>query len=500
MAAIALIGGAIQTKVLNMLQKRLHRLREEEELRAEADEVSKAAERFKNVGAEMAEWEEKHGKGSSENSKSFGRASTLVPSALDIEKTSESKTNLLSLPYQAVSLDSPSLLQGTPSTAWHSVEELNSETRPSAKDDDLESRLKLLVDVRKARESIRGSLDDLRRMTPTPSLGAATPRAGSPRRSFTSELDPARDRRPSSASTQILESSSPYTTLARNRSSTSLLDRPRPGSVAYLDSQHPVAVSHSPALSLGSGHGSERDSYVASRSIKTPDLAVPPAGTYSRQVSGHSLLSDFAPPSETTRRSPIVRDPSERARLDTIAMPPPSLPLRRSASAQPALGDLEMLQDASADRRVSGSAAGPGYSSLPSKRSSQQLGKPVPRTMTYDELSERHRKRLSKLQNPVTSKMTEEVAAQQARKRWEREKRTEREDMKRRETEKRNSVRESQRMSAHHRTGSQEVLQKTAEWRQSVHSGWDQAGMPVSKERPSLSGGAKRGSSYGMIN
>ena len=501
MAAIALIGGAIQTKVLNMLQKRLRRIREEEEMRAEADEVSKAAERFKNVGAEMAEWEEKHGKGSSGTTKSIGRESTLVPSILDIEKTSDSKANLLSLPYQAVALDSPPLLQGTPTTAWHSVEELSSEIRPPMNDQDLESKLKLLEDVRKARESIRGSLDDLRRMTPTPTLGAATPRAVSPPLSVISDMDPAKLRRNSSASAQILDASSPYTPLARNGSSTSLLDRPRPGPVAFVESQRPTVVTRSPALSLVSAHGSEWDSYVASRTIKSPDLAVPPIGTHSRQPSGHSLLRDFAPRADTTNRLPAARETSERARLDTMAMPPPSLPIRRSATAQPVFESLETLEDTSSpDRQITGSAAGPGYSSLSSSRSSHQLGKALPRTMTYDELSERHRKRLSQLQTPITSKMTEEVAAQQARERWEREKRAEREDMRRKEAEKRNSVRDLQRLSVNQRPPSQEILQKTAEWRQSVQSGLDQAAMPGPKSRHGSSGGMRRGSSYGMIN
>jgi len=65
-----------------MLQKRLKQMREEEEARIEAEEVSKAAEKFKNVGSELDEWEEKHGKGSTGTSTPREHGSNTVLSQL----------------------------------------------------------------------------------------------------------------------------------------------------------------------------------------------------------------------------------------------------------------------------------------------------------------------------------------------------------------------------------------------------------------------------------
>jgi hypothetical protein len=96
--------------------------------------------------------------------------------------------------------------------------------------------------------------------------------------------------------------------------------------------------------------------------------------------------------------------------------------------------------------------------------------------MTYDELSERHRKRISQLQDPVTSKMREEVEIAAARERWEKQKRIEREEMRRREQEKAARLREREREGADvegmRRVKERgEVIRSTDEWRRSVHSG-----------------------------
>ena len=448
LAAVVLVGAAIQMRILNRLRKRMRQIREEEEMRIEADEVSKAAEQFKNVGSELAGWEEKHGKGA--------EGSTI---AAKMDKESP-ESNTVSLPpidtdragYRSVSLDSPALVQGsTPSTAWHSVEEL-------VPQDDLGSKMKLLEEVRKARESIRGSLDDLRR--------AATP-----------SID-AHSRRNSSASTQILEDIA----MTRQASGGSILNRPRPqiedtpmvrepSSASLLDRSRRGSLA-SP-ISLAKPNVTRQESTTSLLDLRTFAAPTSPAisvqSDWDQYKSTRSIQPAPKRQSTSAEFGKLPRKTStqslQRAELDRIAMPPPPAPMHRSASAQP------HVEEPWGPGHITGSAT------LPSKRSS----KPLPRTMTYEQLSERHRKRLSELQNPVTSAMTQQVDAAEAREKWERQQRAEREEMRRREAEKREA--------RHSRHESREVLKNTAKWRNSVQSELDQRA--ESK---------KRTSSYSIVN
>lgn len=153
-------------------------------MRIEAEEVSKAAERFKNVGSELAEWEEKHGKGkgvvNSEGSPTLHNHSTSQLPVLGREQPAEGRTSP-SLPplnrdgsglYEELPMKSPPLRDtGTPTSAagFYGVEELKDDSSPRIQppvspamtDSELEGKLKLLEEVKKARESIRGSIDEL---------------------------------------------------------------------------------------------------------------------------------------------------------------------------------------------------------------------------------------------------------------------------------------------------------------------------------------------------
>ncbi|ORX40061.1 hypothetical protein BD324DRAFT_254203 [Kockovaella imperatae] len=498
LAAIVLVGAAIQTRVLNILQKRMRKIKEEEEAQIEAEEISRAAERFKNVDAELEEWEEKHGKNSS---KSTGESTIALP---ELEKGDLDDTPLGLLPA--------SHHNSGPSTAWNSVEEF-----VSAPEEDLQNKLKLLEDVKKARESIRGSLDNLNRASSRISMDAT------------------RSRRVSTASTQVLgEPSMPGMT--RHGSSASLLDRPRPGSQCAEDE---VATSHLMARNRSSGSVLDRprpgsqmtmdfdpssipriqsSSSLLERSAcpKTLAIAEKPiqprttASQPSRPVSVAQSIPMTSPSASSTSHQTdwerykstrsiqtvgdhrtsisadygkLSRPPSNiaasKAEFDRMAMPPPSAPLRRSASAQPQ-GDREMLNTDWAPGQITGSAT------LPSRPSAMTM----PRTMTYEQLSERHRKRISELQNPVTSAMTQEVQAAEARSRWEKHQKAEREEMKRREAEKRESLRDPRRES-------REALKNTAQWRDSVQSGLDQRGLPVQQQRPDRK---RTNSSYSIVN
>jgi hypothetical protein len=144
---------------------------------------------------------------------------------------------------------------------------------------------------------------------------------------------------------------------------------------------------------------------------------------------------------------------------------------------------------------IIGSAAGAKYSAVTPGAGMNDgfAGRPsaMPRAMTYEELSDRHRKRMTQLQNPVSSKMNEEIELAAAKEKWERQKRQERDVMRKREAEKMQLVKERQQEAADAgRSGAgggvvreqrqkREVMKSTDEWRRSVAGNLDQYAPPA---------------------
>lgn len=479
------VGAAIQFRVLNILQKRLKEFKEEEEARIEAEEVSKAAERFKNVGTDLEEWEEKHGKyrtlgsgnsrdlddgqaglgSGSASLRDVNRSSVALPrldfnddelrAAANAGPSSSSRPRSeLSLladranqgSYQHLPLSSPGLesrsdmeiLQPEPSTAPQP-----GSASPTGTDPELESKMRLLEEVKRAREEVRSSLDMLRQKTPslcsveagrtTPgpsSAGLEDPRYTS--RMSTSSvrlLDDARDGRGSSAG-QLGNRASGY------------FDQPTSAPAAattFANVPPPVNMQPAqPARPL-----SDWEKYTQERRIE----------------SGTSPLIN-APPRTRVSSGPLLGQQASHPRLSMVEF--------RSTDFGGAMGRGSLDQTFPAqsdDRRIStlpgrpstyydlpnapmivGSANSGAVSRQPGEYAAQSLGQgkraSMTRTMTVDELSERHRQRLSKLQDPISSKMKEEAEVAAARARWERQKRLEKEDMRRREEEKMERLRD----------------------------------------------------------
>jgi hypothetical protein len=104
--------------------------------------------------------------------------------------------------------------------------------------------------------------------------------------------------------------------------------------------------------------------------------------------------------------------------------------------------------------------------------------------MTYEELSDRHRKRLSALQEPVTAKIKEPLEVATARAEWEKQKRLERAEMQKREAERLAIMQEREKRGPV--VEKKEVLKSTDEWRRSIATGLDKMAAPG----PALSGPA----------
>ncbi|WWD18486.1 hypothetical protein CI109_102938 [Kwoniella shandongensis] len=497
LAAVVVIGAAIQFRVLNILQKRLKQMQEEEEARIDAVEVEKAAERFKNVGAELTQWEEKHGhqssvsgSGSGPSSYPYGsstlqadRSSVALPQLGFADETDGRRdgrpSSTLSLLrrtdsrgyYEGLGINSPTLQNNsdTPTSAMFTgIEELRSPERgagltsPVGNDPELESKLKLLEEVKRAREEVRGSLDKLRATTPTPSM-----------KSETGQIQPlvgGRSTTPGGLSLSDTGSN------PRRLSSTSsrILDYPEKAKLSPVER---------------SATRSDWDEYLSERKVITPpalsgysptSMQTPRALGSGKRSSQYGALSSSAGQGlgrrekTTSMLEPRVSDfgPREERGIGTYpagAAGSGVIPRERAKSDERPSTYHDYFTDSPSTQPRSqlgtpiiiGNAANPRPASATGTREGRPL---VQRAMTYEELADRHRKRLSQMQNPITSKMREEVDLAEAKARWEKQQRAEKEEMKRKEREK-----EAKLASGPERgKGKEEILKSTEEWRRSV--------------------------------
>lgn len=316
-------------------------------------------------------------------------------------------------------------------------------TSPTGTDPELESKMRLLGEVKRAREEVRSSLDMLRQKTPslhsvdagrnTPgpsSAGLEDPRYTS--RVSTSSLrllDDARDGRESSAG-QLGDRASGY------------FDQPTSapaGAATFANTPPPVnAQATQPARPL-----SDWDKYTQERRIESISSPIMDAAPRTRVSSGPLLGQQASHPrlSMVESRSANFDSALGRRSLDQTF---PAHADDRRMSTLP--GRPSTYYDSPNAPIIVGSANSGAGSRQPGDYAAQSLGQgkraSMTRTMTVDELSERHRQRLSKLQDPISSKMKEEAQVVAARARWERQKRLEKEDMKRREEEKMERLRD----------------------------------------------------------
>ncbi|WVQ72782.1 hypothetical protein IAR50_002342 [Cryptococcus sp. DSM 104548] len=502
--AFVIVGAAIQFRVLNILSKKLKTIQEEEEAKIEAAEVARAAERFKNVGVELEEWEGKYGangtggedvgdkekqyaayeagyrerqmqgqgarqeadqssvllphlgfdeslnsRPSEDTSFSYTRRASSTLSLLNHDSLSRprpsSSLSLLRQPcapgprdnrgmYESVNLDTP-----TPTGSMFGnlgMEELKLDldpASPSARpaagtsasgkaDDDLEEKLRLLEDIKKARESLRGSLDMLRSGTPgSSSLG-----------------ENERERRYSSASGKLLDN-------PRGRT-TSVGSMPLSGRSTPLEPvmTRPLNDVERPAKEAPK---LEWDAHLASRQIITSTPTSPRSPSYSPNANPNqptSATSSYFPARDRLRENEYIDVPVSVARgIEERRKKKKSMLDRRVSDFGPLAGGdggggtypPEPRTGRSEDHgresyyghgqrtsfsservlqpRPTSSASYYEPQPQPSSQASQsQSQRPErrSRTMSYDQLASRHRNRLSQLQMPVTSKLREEDA------------------------------------------------------------------------------------------
>ncbi|EJF66964.1 hypothetical protein DICSQDRAFT_151348 [Dichomitus squalens LYAD-421 SS1] len=456
MGAVAIMGIAVQFQILKILMRKMKEIemeRKRQDLQAEA----RAAERFKDLEAEMSEWERTH------------------PSSL--AKHGRADSNFSGLPLlgkDGALLDSPS---GTPRPRYQSglsefmaaptpAEELNRAARQQPQStgilptldlgDDIEANVPETFIVKKAdsndsrqsRALTPGELDDLRR-----------------REELLSEIQGIR------RSIEILRADTPV---------------PIPSSSS--ESRHPSQSSRHLSQDL-SAFGipapahlrppRQRDPRARVQSMELTTLSNADAGTSIGRPTSAPLRDDnwemylherklFQPPSGTT--APIATTP--------MASPPPKVPVspavvealkerQRRESALSGQGDPASAKASSEDlplalrpqhRRATSQGGSIPVTILPPKRPVAQPApkspeSPAARVKTFEELVERHQKKLRELQDPITQAEKEQADISNARDRWQRAKNAEKQSMAKRQAEKEQAAKKERKSGEGRRGG-----------------------------------------------
>jgi hypothetical protein len=324
-----------------------------------------------------------------------------------------------------------------------------------AGDPDLEGKIRLLEEIKRARSEVRSSIDLLDKLRIGSPTGLSS--EGGNSRSATPATLIGHQRSISGASSQLLQGADKL-----------------------------GAASASAAPAAPAPPQSEWDAYLQDRKIVAPtarsvtaDTAVPalehqarPQSQYAAfDVTGRGAGVGVGP---STRRSSMMTLGREEMIHDAPYAPYANVP-QRTGSAQ-VLPRPSTFHEMPSAPIITGSAARPTDTAPHSGSDSFSGGR---RTMTYEELSERHRKRMSQMQNPVTDHLRED-SVEEAREKWEKQKQKEREEMRKREADKaaRAKVREGSDGSGGSKKAreKEEVMKSTDQWRRSVPVGLSEAG------------------------
>lgn len=443
-----------------MLQIKMKQIRDLEVAQQEAEGEAKAAERLKDAKAELTEWEAKYGNGSVGQSTS---GATAVPhlgfsdgrpsSSASLLGPAKGRAETLALDDRPMrehlppmELGGRSLSPEAPSTDIHGV------AGSDPTDPELEAKMKLLADVQRVRRSVRGSLDQLRAGTPTTTL------------------------EPHSRQVSV--------------SSARLLDTP--------------VASSTPSPTTAVASKSEWEAYLQERKLVTPPSGItPPIPTtpmQGRRRSEYVVVSEGVAGALNKRQRTMsafeLGDSSATTEWGASGQKAGTMPL--STAAAP-LNERVVASDGDSPIQAHFPPQRPsltppviiGHAKPPSGP------KPAPphRTLTYDELDARHRRTLSKLQDPITSKMKEEVDVAEARDKWAKMTRRERDEMKRRERDRVEREAERERYGGGEETSHREAVlphvprvsatRKTEEWRRSISTGLDTPAPPLPRPPPS---------------
>lgn len=488
MGAVAIMGMAVQARILIVLQARLREITAEQE-KKNAEIEAKAAERFANLDGEIDEWEKEHGRllgvEGSRKLRDLEASPTLTPESErpssqfslmgtrrqrqlggTIGSTSKyppeekNDTPLLSLdfgksveetiPADFVAKDVSTSTQSIPADAF-------------AKSEDLKKKSELLSEI----QSIRNSIAILKQETTAASaVVASSPTSQSATGSLESryKLDTSiKDSllTPGSSTAHARTRSFDISTLLSPRADTSgPSNRTQSFGASSLGVAHPSSIERPKSTPMGIAEKDWED-YLSNRK-----LFQPPAGvTAPIPTTSIEPVRPLPRPHEVSI-SPAVKEAMEarRMRESVFVAGGPSAVLefekeRAEATYLPPGANKETDDDdtplatVSRHKKSMSSVSGMGSLGLGSRTTKptpvilppqpkQPQPQPQPPVRTFEELTERHKEKMRALQEPVTKNIEQEAELAAVKQRWERSKAVEREVMARRQAEKRANSRE----------------------------------------------------------
>lgn len=435
--AIWLMGIAVQLRILHVLQRKLMEIKAAHRRREEQDEA-KFAERFSRLEQEKAEWEREHpGLGKHDRTDSEFSGTTLLKGAEGTSSPRVDDSNFGTRPRRSSGL-SEFLAAGAPEEELRRaamkksqapgalpVLDLGSDIKddvprafvsgdagkvglPSAKPADLKAREELLQEI----QTIRRSIEVLKSETPQPSSGSSSrqPSLASRARTLSYDfngtvLSPSHQRPPRQPDPR-----------ARIHS----MDLPS------FDSHIGHSIGRPTSAPL---RDDDWDSYIRDRK-----LLQPPSG------ESAPIATTPMPVVVPTPRVPVpaaVQDALLRRQMREILVETGVIPGDKVDSPTHTSHDVSASASKSHHRRAASSHISGSYmppTILPPRKATPPPTQ-HPRTVTYEELTERHREKLRELQAPLTNAENEQAELEAAKARWERSKAAERHAVTKRQAE-----------------------------------------------------------------
>lgn len=419
--AIAVMGAAVQFRILGVLQRKLEEIKIEQRRRDALDEA-KDAERFLRVEEEKQQWDRQHptlgkhgrtpsdfssmalmkdvdmpGTPDTESASAFGRARRpsglsefmSTPTPTDDDMRTRSQQGYGALP----ALDLGNDVESDIPKAF--IAEDTKKNMTAAELEAFRRKEELMAEI----EGIRSSIDKLKAETPIESRSRQVSMTS--RRTLSYNFDTAV--LPEAAHARPLHSVDPRLR-ASSMGAASRLSSPgigigRPTSAPLKDEEWENYVRERKLLQPPSGVTAPIATTDLPRRTPSPRVAMSPAVQAAlAQRARRETMLDVEP---QTSDAPSMISPVPRsyhaAKRSSSYIPPTILPPTRS----------------------------PGPSQ-PSPSS------PGPRTVTYEELTQRHREKMRELQGPLTTQEKERADVAAARARWDRSRQVEKQDVERR--------------------------------------------------------------------
>ncbi|KAI0257446.1 hypothetical protein BJV78DRAFT_1272441 [Lactifluus subvellereus] len=428
--AIALMGIAIQLRVLQLLQQKLKEIAVEQKRREKQDEA-KAAERFSRLELEKAQWEKehsspyKHGRRDSEFSGTGGESSS-TPRPDDFNTRPRRSSGLSEfLAARTPEEDLKRAVMKNPqSPGALPVLDLGSDIKDDvprafvsgdigkanfsgAKTEELKVRENLLQEI----QTIRRSIEVLKSETPQSSSGSSSrqPSLASHSRTLSYDLN----------NTALSPSHQRPPRQPDPRARIQSMDLASQGHVGYT-------IGRPTSAPLGDD---DWDSYLRDRKLLQPPSGVSaPIATTPVQV---------VVPTPRLLVPAAVQEALSRRQMQESLLGSGAVEGDMANTSTPTNHNAATAHDKVHHRRTASSPLSGSY--MPPNILPPRKVTPPPvqhsRTVTYEELTERHREKLRELQAPLTNAEKEQAELEAAKARWERSKTAERQAVTKRQTE-----------------------------------------------------------------